>query len=558
MKVEDTYSQRIYDKRITEDKVMQCKNCGTINEGNSKFCKKCGAQLEKGANDSSNIEKVKSKGEKKQGIFGKIVVIAIGVVLILFLRMMLKGDKAKFDSVENVIAHYESNTDFQDYFFNVKEKRNIGSIDSMGFGEWERLSMDGTVYAGGGSYENKLFLINENDIVEVSDDAYSFEMSINGNKLVYVDGKGALFLYDSETMTTDKIANFADERGIVVSPNGESIAYVDQENKSTLCVYSKDKVIEIGENLLPIALPDSGEYIYCYNTENKGIYVKFLDGESKKIGTGKEMNSLYLNKEHTQLLFRSNNNYYVSDEGSDKIKLFSECFSLDGIMSHKSYEFWANNHPKLLVITYPISDLRDMYYTSGTEGTEYDNLYYVDENWNSIFIEKDITDIRYIDESGKNLSYLKTGNKLYKIENGNYKNAFWVADDVINFVMTSDGEDFYYIDSENTLWFKKGRKEEQKIADDVYDLYITHDDYALFLAEDDVLYSSYQGKEKKRIADDVYGVSVGPLYAEYCINYNVLESNDSWEVYTGDLYLATEKTDFVLMFEDVRKYFLHI
>ena len=178
----------------------------------------------------------------------------------------------------------------------------------------------------------------------------------------------------------------------------------------------------------------------------------------------------------------------------------------------------------------------------------------MNEKWESELIEENILGDESIvcagvDKTGKNLAYIKN-NKLYKIEDGKYKNPYWVADNVIYFAMTSDGEAFYYLDEEGTLWYKKGRKEEKKIADGIHEreLYITHDDYILFLTdyskESGTLYSCYQGKEKKRIADDVSAVSINYKFATYKTNYD-------YDRGIYDLYGANKGDDFSLILENI-------
>lgn len=549
---------------------MQCKICGAINEENNKFCKKCGTQLENTADNNSNAESVtvkehKKSSNKKKGKLGKIIVTAAVIFLVFFVCMSFKGKNTKFDAVENTISLYLGENN-ETYFVNGKEKDVIGSVaHSNGYVD-EEVSLDGTT---GISYfdGHRLMLMKETGITEISQevgvDAYA--LSTQGNKVAYVESKGELFLYDCESMISEKIANIVDEYGIAISPNGKCVAYIDQEEENKLCVYFNNKIYEIGKNLFPIGLPDSGKYIYCYNTQNEGIYVKYLDGKSKKLAANSGRR-FYFNSDHTQLQFSSDDSLYVSDGGNDKIKLFDNCESVvvfsplltgsifDGI------EVWSDElgrYAYVGVCTTDISNLKDSYYIMnrklGDRNVDCD-LYYVNEKWESELIEENILDDERfycvsVDKTGKDLAYIKN-NKLYKIEDGKYKNSYWVADNVEAFKMTSDGEAFYYLDEEGTLWYKKGRKEEKKIADGVHEreLYITHDDYILFLTdyskESGTLYSCYQGKEKRRIADDVRAVSIIYKFAVYKTNYD-------YDTGTCDLYGANKGDDFSLILENI-------
>ncbi len=551
---------------------MQCKSCGAINEENSKFCKKCGTQLENVANSNSNLKSITVKEHnkpvnKKIGKAVKVVAIVAVIFLAIFGCMSLIGENKKFNTVENTICLYLGEND-ETYFINGKEKEVIGSVahsENCSMSLTVDVSLDGmtrvSMFDG-----HRLMLIKETGISEISQDVYGYVLSVEGNKVAYAESKGELFLYDCESMISEKIANIVDEDSIKISPNGKCVAYVDQEEESKLCFYYNDKVYEIGKDLLPIGLPDSGEYVYCYNTQNEGIYVKYLNGESKKLAANSG-SRFYFNNDHTQLQFSADDSWYVSDGGSDKIKLFDNCeranvFSpllTDSI--HDVTEVWNDDklgiYVYIAVYTEDISNLKDSFYikdrTLGDSVVDCD-LYYVNEKWESELIEENILDDERffcvgVDKTGKDLAYIKN-NKLYKIEDGKYKNPYWVADNVKKFAMTSDGEAFYYLDEEGNLWYKKGRKEEKKIAEDVHkrELYITHDDCILFLTDysnaSGTLYSCYQGKEKRRIADDVSMVSINNKFAVYKTNYD-------YDVGTFDLYGTNKGDDFSLILENI-------
>lgn len=306
---------------------MQCKSCGAINEENSKFCKKCGTQLDNTADNNSNAESItvkehKISSNKKKGKLGKIIVIAVVIFLVFFVCMSFNEKNTKFDTVENTISLYLGENN-ETYFVNGKEKDVIGNVAHS-----ENCNMDLTVDVSLDRTarvslfdEHTLMLIKEAGITEISQDAYGYVLSVEGNKVAYTESKGELFLHDCESMISEKIANIVDEDSIRISPNGKCVAYVDQEEESKLCVYYNDKIYEIGKDLLPIGLPDSGKYVYCYNTQNEGIYVKYLDGESRKLAANSGW-LFYFNSDHTQLQFSSDDSWYVSDGGNDKVKLF--------------------------------------------------------------------------------------------------------------------------------------------------------------------------------------------------------------------------------------------
>lgn len=537
---------------------MQCIYCGTINEENSKFCKKCGKKFE----NTIVHSKVNEKANRKLSL-RKLVLLMLFTIIAVLVIVMPKKENTKFFDVKNEIKQYLSMGRQLSYFVNCTDGKVIDTYahDKTWYttDTTRCRNLDGTVSL---RLFNKhtLILINEEGIKEISQNVgYGYVLSAKGNKVAYVEENGELFLYDCENMFVKKIADNVDGANskIKISPNGECVSYVNEENE--LFVYFKDEIYEIGEKLLPIGLPDSAKYVYCYSTEDEGIYVKYLDGNSKKLGTNSGQN-FYFNKEHTQLQFSVNENWYVSDDGNEKIKLIEECQHGDIITTMKTgyiddyLDFSTGaSFNEFNIYIESVDDFRDAYYIKRSKREKnikkYD-LYYIDKEWNSVLIEENILNCK-IDNTGDNLSYISK-NKLYKIEDKNYQNPLEIANDVTDFVMSSNGKSFYYVDSKNVLWFKKGNTKEKKIAEDVIDLYITHDDYALFLGEDDILYSSYRGKKKKRMAEDVIKIYTGPLYTEYYAEAEKIENeNESWELYKSNVYIVNKKDKISLVIEDV-------
>ena len=97
----------------------------------------------------------------------------------------------------------------------------------------------------------------------------------------------------------------------------------------------------------------------------------------------------------------------------------------------------------------------------------------------------------------------------------------------------------------------KKENKSKKIAQDVYNLRITHDDYALFLtdysyASSGTLYESHNGKEKERIAEDVTTLSTTATSASYHV-----EDGSAY-----DIYCAVKKAKFNVVVKDVSKYYI--
>ena len=78
-------------------------------------------------------------------------------------------------------------------------------------------------------------------------------------------------------------------------------------------------------------------------------------------------------------------------------------------------------------------------------------------------------------------------------------------------------------------------------------IYITHDDYALFIDEDDTLYSSDNGKSPKSLCEEVKGLNVYP-----CLDYTYYYGDVDYSAGTASVYIASKKTKFEKIFTDIK------
>lgn len=253
------------------------------------------------------------------------------------------------------------------------------------------------------------------------------------------------------------------------------------------------------------------------------------------------MDSTFIfNESHTQLVFCSDNDWYITENGEDKVKLFDSSYSIEILVPNHTAMKRSSYYSSIRI--YAIPTFADQFYIDYEE----EALCYINKKWE--MKEVCIIDECKISKDGSKIYFLD-GDSLYQIDSSKLDNIVFIADNVEEFVILSNGKAIYYMDDEDTLWYKKGTKDAKRIADDVYNLVLTSDDFALFLTEyyygSGILYASTNGGEKQRVHDDVYSILTSNTATYYYANY---DSDDS----TKDLYGTTDKLNFHLIVEDIQ------
>ena len=525
---------------------MKCTYCGTENNNNYKFCLKCGAQL-------TNDVPVKTKKMKKSSkrISGKsiivwgIVVLAL-VVLFNFGRNMFK--QPKFSLAEtNIMKVYKEDED-QTYILN-----NTSLLKNAfdGRGSYSPRNVDGTIGAFIAGNDNaELILVCENDAMVIDDEVEDVVVSASGQYIAYLKKDGTLLICDKEGNRSSIADDVVIEAGTMLSPDGKCVSYVVQDEEDyILYVYDGKKTNKIGKNLICVGLTNSAKKIYCYNIENTGLYICSLDGDSTKLAA--EVGSRFMfNETQTELLFSSGGSWYLTMNGRDKIKISGTSNNIypigpDSMGYTYVYAYDYDNNTIFNISIYGLNSLSNQVYRESGANT----LFYINEDWDKKSAGNGVDGCSFSDDG--EVVFFTRNHQLYKTSISDFGNRTLMAEEVVDFQVTSDGSAVYYTDLTDTLWYQKGIGKPKRIADDVYSLDMTHDDYALFItdygSDSGVLYSSKNGGSKKKISDDVYYLLVRGTAAYYGVNYDK-------EEHMIDLYGTTKKSEFEFIIEEIEHY----
>lgn len=543
-----------------------CSECGSEASSDSAFCSKCGGKVVEAPAQNEDVEEktddITDFNYKMIGVYCKngyrafmafleksnvskkslkTVGAALGTVIVLLLVVaMIPWPKPSMfnESKSNSIFAYNDKDDITNIIENgkLRDEKIDGSVS-------HRSSLDGKTSLLYSNKDKTLYIFTSKGLTKIAEDVMTAGYSSNLASVAYTDSEGVLYLYNVAKKNSEKITDkFYKENstGCMVSPDGKTILYTktleqEDDNGNTETSYAlylnvKGKESKVGNKLVPLGVSNNGKLIYFYSAEKDAVYVQKKGKEAQKIASDTNGYSIRMlfNADNTEVLFCSNG-WYISANGNEKVKLTSGSLStIGGIDQH--YEICTAYKNNICVV--PIETFVNQYIL--TEGGDFS---YINKKYETVKLYEGVSS--YQTTASNDVVYVKTtGDSLYRSEG--YKSSFKkVADDVEDYVITSDGEKCYYTNDDDALMYVKGTGKAKKIADDVDALAITKDDHALFLCEKTksggTLYSSKNGGKKKFISEDVEDIAV---YSSICA-YSVIVDSD-----TNDIYIATKGVKF--------------
>ncbi|MBE6619478.1 MAG: zinc ribbon domain-containing protein [Ruminococcaceae bacterium] len=553
---------------------MKCTNCGFENEANARSCQSCGAKLPKQIVEQTpesaegapeNTEKKSCGSCKKFAILGIAAAAVILLLVIVISAIANSGHgfiekECQYEIIQNEDGDLVVLKDGK----LLKDKIDVESPDEV---DWDLLgeSIDGKVallgvedYAGEDDDEGTftLYVIKKNKIVKVAEtEDDEAVLSVNGDVVIYneidenedeEEPTATLMYYTVKNGKTKEIAKSKEDSYVsdyVISPDGKTVVYRvsefeeegDGEMEYTVYLYNGKKSVEIMDDKANlVAVANKGKYIYATVEDEKEddteIVLNVYDKKGeKKAKLGSNIGYVAFNADCTQVIYSVRNEEkgdvtsYMSIKGKEGVKLAKTVLYLmaNGIDANACYS--GNS------IIYPVEDL----YNHVFIGIKYDDKY--NATYDAYLVKKgeDKTvklvsgmDANFtLDKSAEYLYYMEADDddntlKVLKISKGeNAKDkAKTIADEVVDYVVTSNRKKVFFVDEDDSLCKvngKKGGKSKTVASDVTTGLYINDKDVVYYGNEDEELYATTGGKGKK-ITEDIVDLEIidGKLYIE--------------------------------------------
>lgn len=531
--------------------MKKCEYCNTENNDQATHCEKCGISLEAQQPElKQEAIPVKKKKKLLPIILGAVALVLVAVLVVVF--VLPNGAAMESDYMFPDTTLLITNNLSETESVLVADADKVGDSFAGSLSSMEKNSLDGNVELLVGSDKN-IYVATKDGISSSIGSGGYLDLAISGKAAVYLDAENKLYLQSIPVKGEPVLLCEQAGTSFAISPDGNSVAYVKKEGEeSVLYVYHQGEHTKIGNDLKPRAISNDAQYIYCSSISAYSFYLADLSGNLTQMAEDAH-NFYILNKDHTQLIFCGDGEWHVIDHGEKKeisnlrnsTVASIDLFMADPFFASSKGEGYGSSSSSL--VTYGVESLAGKYYLANG----WDTLCYVNENWEAQEVSSMLTGKSYgLSYDGSILCYAED-NTIFKIENEEIDHKEKLAENVISFVMTSDGSAVYYHDTNMALWYQKGTEKAVKLADSVYSFTLTHDDYALLLCNDAMkfgerskLYAVKNGSEPELIATDVYYAFTSAT-ATY---YYAFQEEDA--DYSYDLYGTEKGIDFELIAKD--------
>lgn len=474
--------------------------------------------------------------EKKAPVYKNPVVIgiaAVAVLLVVLLIGIFSGEKPYVKLTGKAIVNVYNEED--KLFVSLKNGDKLELNDQSMSQKVYSMDMTTLCYA---NENDELMIVKDGKIIKTGiEDACGLRVSSEGETLVYFSDQeyatyttdygytssinvGTLNLYYIDKKKNVEIAEEVVIDSAVLSPNGETVAYVAeydaQDDFRGFYSVKGRKSVEVGKEKRVFAIADKAKYVYYMDVDR--IYAQKKGKEEEKLASDLSNVTVLLNKDHTELMYLSDGKTYVSVDAGEKIKVSGKRLS-----SVEYPEAVATGSGKLLTergyisISYTgVDTFKEKVMYSYYE----DALMYVKSDFETEKLASDVSSY-VISDDYDTLVYIDNGElvKVTDFQKGGTKTD--LDDDAEARILYADGnlKYIYYLNYDGELYCFSGKKS-KKIAEDVTSARVSADGkYCYYVEESEkCCYSKNGSKGKELMEDDDYSMSLykscGTVYME--------------------------------------------
>lgn len=457
--------------------------------------------------------------DKKPFGKGKLCLAAVAVLLLLFISVALfSGDEAYTVLADKAVSELEWEEDglYACFVSGDKMKLDDGAVFS------ETYSLDRSVV----SYTNEngeLVIIKDGKVIKTGiDDANKVQVSGKGDTLVYysdcesalyddarlgyerVTQVGTLNLYYIKKGKTVEVAEEVVVGSAVLSPNGETVAYVAEYDatddfKGFYSVKGK-KEVEVGKEKRVFAIADKGKYVY-YADEDR-LYVQKKGKEAEKLASGLYEAEVMLNADYTEMLFLNNDKTYITVKAGEKKKVAGQ--ELDFIITADTVVKESRKLDTERGAIYVTNTGVDTFEEKLFYDNYRDDIIYMLSGFEAEKVASD-ADEYVVAEDGKSLVYIDNYEivQVTQFAKGGTKKKLTDDAEAVSLYADGDLKYIYFKNLDQELCCLKGSKI-KKIADDITSVAVSSDGkYCYYVVdEEELYYSKKAGKGKKLLTED--------------------------------------------------------
>lgn len=305
-----------------------------------------------------------------------------------------------------------------------------------------------------------------------------FDIASSGNGIAYYTEDNTITLLNVQSETVEKIECVRGnlDYGVVVSPDGETVAYC---NGKSIYMYRQGKMEEVYTHYSDgyigiICIADDGENVFYYELQSEDkstVWCKTKGKETKKVVSLEDGRAFITNNKNTQIgvydMSESGMNLYIYDTESEtlnKINCIKGCYPVAGYTENMSRSQSEQFIAKALVSSYDTNELLECYYGSGKENGRsfYSGLYYIENYEMKELVSSRINRLSVL--SDNRWLCLDEMQRLFVFEEG--KKEIVIHEGCVSFSIGNNHETIYFLTRDGEL-YKYAKDEKQKIASDV-------------------------------------------------------------------------------------------
>lgn len=578
---------------------MICSKCGQECADGLKFCTNCGEELveaevvettevvtgtvidgkaevlaeAKVTTEVAIIEEAKEKAEpekkkKKEKVAkaesdekkafgkGKLALVCVAILLLIFIpAVLMSGDDTYMKRSEDAIQGITEDDDT--YFVRFTDGKSMKLDDSLVKSEVYSMDRSAVCYF---NEDNELVIIKNREVIRTGiDDAYGVRISNEGETIAYFSdyelasyedalygglgsiAVGTLNLYYIKNGETLEIAEEAVIGSAVLSPNGETVAYVAEYDatddfKGFYSVKGKEPV-EVGKEKRVFAIADKGAYVYYADGDR--IYAQKKNKEEEKLASDLYGVSVFMNADHTEMLFWSDEKTYATVKAGEKKKVAGEKLNyviLENDAVTDTIYLSTEQRGNITVNYTGVDTFKEKLYYSNYNS----EIFYMLKKFETEKIASGVSDYA-VSEDGESIVYIY-GSDLIKatnFEKGGEKDK--LANNAQAYRLFADGDlkHIYFLNWDDELCYFSGKKG-KRLADDVTTVAVSEDGtYCYYVVEgEELCYSKKGGKEKELL-------TVDDGYAECLFEMDDL---DDGEIFPEQVFIKVKEDDTVTFY----------
>lgn len=505
---------------------MYCTECGAQYNQGERFCAACGATMEAPAPEPPAADETNGEyGEADRAAYGegaygvrkgrrslaKLLIglggAAVLVLLAVILTNVIRGG-GRFGTYSDdalLFVHMDDGA-----LQVLSDGQAVATLDGIGSISY---SMDRSVLTVIDE-DNTLYTLTKSGASRVADDVKAAAISQDGSHVAFLSD------YDKDTYTgtlylhtvggeSEKIADDVIVEPVVLSPNGQSVAYetlIDDQEMDGY-IYTKGGELEkLGRNCMVLALADKSRYIYYLKVDfDAGSCSFYVDKGGEQVKLASDIYDLggCFNRDLSEVLYRHDDKIYISRAGGDKERVAGDAYGCYLAIPRNGARYSSYNEFSVFAV-YDVDTLAGSVFSNG------DSFYYLGKDLES---EKIIADGygATVSEDGKSLLYYSS-NRIYRIEDltrDATKEA--IASGIGSYYLVSASSDLSvlaYVDKDEAIYYKKGDNDPVRIGYDGESLLLTESGKVLYYISDGILYVSKNGAKGSSVSGGQNVVSI--------------------------------------------------